>query len=47
MTMADVFAYDGEDISMDDLFIKSIQGEEQTEEFGLDAHDGQTDAFFN
>ena len=47
MTMADVFAYDGDDVSMDDSFIKIIQGEEQTEEFGLDAHDGQTDAFFN
>jgi hypothetical protein len=47
MTMADVFAYDGDDVSMDDSFIKIIQGDEQTKECGLDAHDGQTDAFFN
>jgi hypothetical protein len=47
MTMTDVFAYDGDDVSMDDSFIKIIQGEEQTKEFGLDALDGQTDAFFN
>ena len=42
LTMADV-----DDVSMDDSFIKIIQGDEQTEEPGLDAHDGQTDAFFN
>ena len=47
LTMADVFAYNGDDVSMDDSFIKIIQGDEQTEELGLDAHDGQTDAFFN
>ncbi len=46
MTIADVFTYDGDDVSMDDSFIKIIQGDEQTKEFGLDAHDGQTDAFF-
>ena len=40
-TMADLFA---DDVSMDDSFIKV---DEQTEEPGLDAHDGQTDAFFN
>jgi hypothetical protein len=40
MTMANVF---GDDVSMDDSFIKIIQGEEP----GLNAHDGQTDAFFN
>ncbi len=33
-----------DDISMD-LFIKTIAG--QTDEPGLDAHDGKTDAFFN
>jgi hypothetical protein len=43
-TMADVFA---DDVSMDDSFIKIIAGDGQTEEPGLDAHDGQTDAFFN
>jgi hypothetical protein len=47
LRMADVFAYDGDDVSMDDLFIKIIQGDGQTKEPGLDAHDGQTDAFFN
>ena len=47
LTMADVFAYDGDDVSMDDSFIKIIAGNEQTEELRLDAHDGQTDAFFN
>ncbi len=47
LTMADVFAYDGDDVSMDDLFIKIIQGDEQTKEPGLDAHDDQTDVFFN
>jgi hypothetical protein len=46
--MADVFANDtGDDVSMDDLFIKIIQGNGQTKEPGLDAHDGQTDTFFN
>jgi hypothetical protein len=40
MTMADVF---GDDVSTDDSFIKIIQGEEP----GLEAHDGQADAFFN
>ncbi len=47
LTMADVFAYDADDVSMDDSFIKIIAGDEQTEELRLDAHDGQTDAFFN
>jgi hypothetical protein len=45
--MADVFAYDADDVSMDDSFIKIIAGDGQTEEPGLNAHDGQTDAFFN
>ena len=48
LTMADVFTNDtGDDVSMDDLFIKIIQGNGQTEEPGLDGHDGQTDMFFN
>jgi hypothetical protein len=47
LTMADVFAYDADDVSMDDSFIKIIAGDGQTEEPGLNAHDGQTDAFFN
>jgi hypothetical protein len=46
LSMAEVFD-DVDDISMDDSFIKIIQGDEQTEEPGLDVHDGQTDTFFN
>jgi hypothetical protein len=47
LTVEDIFPVDADDISMDDLFIKMIAGNGQTEEPGLDAHDGQTDAFFN
>ena len=48
LTMADVFANDtGDDVSMDDLFVKIIQGNGQTKEPRLDAHDGHTDTFFN
>ena len=39
--------YVGDDISMDNLFIKLLEGDGQAELPGLDAHDGQTDAFFN
>ena len=46
LSMAEVFD-DVDDISMDDSFIKIIQGDEQTKEPGLDVHDGQTDTFFN
>ena len=37
----------GDDISMDNLFIKLLEGDGQAELPRLDAHDGQTDAFFN
>ncbi len=47
LTIADVFAYDADDVSMDDSFIKITAGDEQTKELRLDAYDGQTDAFFN
>ena len=46
LSMAEVFD-DVDDVSMDDSFIKIIQGDEQTKEPGLDVHDGQTDTFFN
>jgi len=48
LTMADVFANNtGDDASMDDSFTKIIKGDGQTEEPGLEVHDGQTDLFFN
>ena len=48
LTRADVFANDtGDDASMDDSFTKIIKGDGQTEEPGLEVHDGQTDLFFN
>ena len=48
LVMEDVFADDvGDDVSIDDSFIKLLEGDGQAELPGLDAHDGQTDAFFN
>ena len=45
----DIFADDvmNDDVSMDDSFIKLLEGDGQAEEPGLDIHDGKTDAFFN
>jgi len=45
----DIFAHAvmNDDVSMDDSFIKLLEGDGQAEEPGLDIHDGKTDAFFN
>jgi hypothetical protein len=45
----DIFANDvmNDDVSMDDSFIKLLEGDGQAEEPGLDIHHGKTDAFFN
>ena len=45
----DIFADDvmNDDVSMDNLFIKLLEGNGQTKEPGLDIHDGKIDAFFN
>ena len=45
----DIFADDvmNDDVSMDNLFIKLLEGNGQAKEPGLDIHDGKIDAFFN
>ena len=45
----DIFADDvmDDDVSMDDSFIKLLDGDGQAEEPGLDTHNGKTDTFFN
>ena len=45
----DIFADDvmNDDVNMDNLFIKLLEGNGQAEEPGLDIHEGKTDMFFN
>ena len=45
----DIFADDvmNDDVSMDDSFIKLLEGNGQAKEPRLDIHDGKTDVFFN